>query len=401
MQNELQTALFQAFDTLNLQRVKTFSVRPVTLCGPGALSSCGQQAQTRGLKHLFVMADSFLHQAGMTAGLTRSLAVKGIAMTLWPCPVGEPCITDVCAAVAQLRESGCDGVIAFGGGSVLDAAKTAAAAIANHKPAEKLVGTLKVKKQPMPLIAVPTTAGTGSEVTNIAILALNSRGTKKGLAVDEMYADSAVLVPELLNGLPFRFFATSSIDALIHAVESSLSPKGNEMTRMFGYKAIDMILHGYKKIAANGPEARMPLLEDFLLASLYPGIAFGNAGCAAVHAMSYPLGATFHVAHGESNYAMFTGVMKNYMEIRQDGEIERLNQFIADILGCKVEDVYEELEKLLNNLIQKKALHEYGMSREQIEEFADSVIANQGRLMANNFVELDRDRLIKIYTELY
>lgn len=109
MQNELQTALFQAFDTLNLQRVKTFSVPPVTLCGPGAVSSCGQQAQTRGLKHLFVMADSFLHQAGMTAGLTRSLAVKGIAMTLWPCPVGEPCITDVCAAVAQLRESGCDG----------------------------------------------------------------------------------------------------------------------------------------------------------------------------------------------------------------------------------------------------------------------------------------------------
>lgn len=118
MQNELQTALFQAFDTLNLQRVKTFSVPPVTLCGPGSVSSCGQQAQTRGLKHLFVMADSFLHQAGMTAGLTRSLAVKGIAMTLWLCPVGEPCITDVCAAVAQLRESGCDGVIAFGGGSV-------------------------------------------------------------------------------------------------------------------------------------------------------------------------------------------------------------------------------------------------------------------------------------------
>ncbi len=83
MQSELQTALFQAFDTLNLQRVKTFSVPPVTLCGPGAVSSCGQQAQTRGLKHLFVMADSFLHQAGMTAGLTRSLVVKGIAMTLW------------------------------------------------------------------------------------------------------------------------------------------------------------------------------------------------------------------------------------------------------------------------------------------------------------------------------
>ena len=290
-------------------------------------------------------------------------------------------------------------VIAIGGGTVIDISKLFA--LKTVSPILDLYdGKTEIVKD-KELVLVPTTCGTGSEVTNIAILALNSRGTKKGLAVDEMYADSAVLVPELLNGLPFRFFATSSIDALIHAVESSLSPKGNEMTRMFGYKAIDMILHGYKKIAADGPEARMPLLEDFLMASLYAGIAFGNAGCAAVHAMRYPLGATFQVAHGESNYAMFTGVMKNYMEIRQDGEIERLNQFIADILGCKVEDVYEELEKLLNNLIQKKALHEYGMSREQIEEFADSVIANQGRLMANNFVELDRDRLIKIYTELY
>lgn len=290
-------------------------------------------------------------------------------------------------------------VIAIGGGTVIDISKLFA--LKTVSPILDLYdGKAEIVKD-KELVLVPTTCGTGSEVTNIAILALNSRGTKKGLAVDEMYADSAVLVPELLNGLPFRFFATSSIDALIHAVESSLSPKGNEMTRMFGYKAIDMILHGYKKIAADGPEARMPLLEDFLMASLYAGIAFGNAGCAAVHAMSYPLGAIFHVAHGESNYAMFTGVMKNYMEIRQDGEIERLNQFIADILGCKVEDVYEELEKLLNNLIQKKALHEYGMTREQIEEFTDSVIANQGRLMANNFVELDRDRLIKIYTELY
>ncbi|EIP7961557.1 iron-containing alcohol dehydrogenase, partial [Salmonella enterica] len=112
MQAELQTALFQAFDTLNLQRVKTFSVPPVTLCGLGALGACGQEAQARGVSHLFVMVDSFLHQAGMTAPLARSLAMKGVAMTVWPCPPGEPCITDVCAAVAQLREAACDGVVA-------------------------------------------------------------------------------------------------------------------------------------------------------------------------------------------------------------------------------------------------------------------------------------------------
>ena len=290
-------------------------------------------------------------------------------------------------------------IIAIGGGTVIDISKIFA--LKHVSPILDLYdGQLPIEKN-KELVLVPTTCGTGSEVTNIAILALNSRGTKKGLAVDEMYADSAVMIPELLKGLPFRFFATSSIDALIHAIESSLSPKGNSYTRLFGYKAIEIIINGYKKIRDEGEDARFPLLDDFLVASNYAGIAFGNAGCAAVHAMSYPLGATYHVAHGESNYAMFTGVMKNYMEIRTDGEIAKLNAFIADILGCDVINVYEELEKLLNVLIPKKALHEYGMKEEEIELFTDSVIENQQRLLNNNFVYLDRDRMIKIYRELY
>ena len=290
-------------------------------------------------------------------------------------------------------------VIAIGGGTVIDISKLFA--LRTVSPVLDLYDGKIPPVKNKELILIPTTCGTGSEVTNISILALNSRGTKKGLAVDQMYADTAVLIPELLEGLPFGVFATSSIDALIHAIESSLSPKGNETTRLLGYQAISMILNGYKEIAEKGKEARIALLSQFLMASNYAGIAFANAGCAAVHAMSYPLGATYHVAHGESNYAMFTGVMKNYMELKTDGEIAVLNKFIAHILGCDEKDVYEELEKLLNVIIQKKTLHEYGMKESEIEEFADSVLENQQRLLANNFVPLDRDRLIKIYRELY
>ena len=170
MQAELQTALFHAFDTLNLQQMKSFNVPPVTLHGVGALAACGPQAQSRGLRHLFVMVDSFLHQAGMTAGLERSLAMKGIAMTLWPCPAGEPCVTDVCAAVAQLRDARCDGVVAFGGGSVLDAAKAVALLVANP---EQTLGEMTEHSElrpRLPLLAVPTTAGTGSETTNVTVI---------------------------------------------------------------------------------------------------------------------------------------------------------------------------------------------------------------------------------------
>ncbi len=290
-------------------------------------------------------------------------------------------------------------IIAIGGGTVLDLAKLFA--LKQVSPVLDLYdGKLPIEKN-KELILVPTTCGTGSEVTNIAILALISRGTKKGLAVDEMYADAAVLIPELLSGLPFGVFSASSIDALVHAVESTLSPKANATTRMFGYRAIEMILKGYLEIAEKGPGARLMLLDDFLTASNYAGIAFGNAGCAAVHALSYPLGAIYHVPHGESNYAMFTGVLKNYMELRPEGELLKLNRFIADLIGCPISDVYDETEKLLNVLLPKKPLHAYGMKETEIEQFTDSVLENQQRLLVNNFAKFDRDRILKIYRELF
>lgn len=311
---------------------------------------------------------------------------------------GEPS-DDMAEAMYRDMKGQYKRIIAVGGGTILDISKIFA--LKDVSPILDLYDGKITPVKDKELVLVPTTCGTGSEVTNIAILALNSRGTKKGLAVDEMYADSAVLVPQLLESLPFGVFATSSIDALIHAVESSLSPQGNETTRLLGYKAISMILKGYMEIAEKGPETRIPLLDQFLMASNYAGIAFGNAGCAAVHALSYPLGATYHVAHGEANYAMFIGVMNKYMEIKTDGEIAVLNDYIAHILGCSPDVVYDELEKLLNHLIQKKSLREYGMKKSEIEEFTDSVIKNQQRLLKNNFVYLDRDALLDIYTKLY
>lgn len=292
-------------------------------------------------------------------------------------------------------------IIAVGGGTVIDISKLFA--LKDFSPVLELYDGVRPAIKDKELILVPTTCGTGSEVTNIAILALNSRGTKKGLAADSMYADSAVLIPELLSGLPFRFFATSSIDALIHAVESSLSPKGNETTRLFGYRAADMILRGYRKIADDGPEARIPLLADFLLASTYAGIAFGNAGCAAVHALSYPLGAKYHVAHGESNYALFDGVMRSYLELDRGGEMAALSTHLAETLSCSPEPeaVFSSLGQLLGALMQKKALREYGVTEQDLNEFTDSVLANQGRLLANNFVPLDRERIYKIYQALF
>ena len=313
--------------------------------------------------------------------------------------MGEPTDVMVDAILAEAARSGCRRVIAIGGGTVLDIAKVLAVSAGEGVDAlyEQAPNLTKHRE----LILIPTTCGTGSEVTNIAIMARTRLGTKLGLVGPAMYADHAVLIPELLEGLPFGVFATSSIDALVHAVESSLSPKATPYTKLFGYKAIEMILRGYQKIAAQGKDARIPLLKDFLIASNYAGLAFGTAGCAAVHATSYPLSGKYHVAHGESNYAMFTGVLNCYMSIRQDGEIAAMNAYLADLLGCGVEEVYVKLEELLDQILPKKPLRAYGVTPEDLPEFARSVITGQGRLMANNFVPLDEEQVLGIYKALY
>lgn len=290
-------------------------------------------------------------------------------------------------------------VIGIGGGTVLDLSKILA--LRYVRPVEALFdGRLPVEKD-KELILVPTTCGTGSEVTNIAILAFLKRNTKSGLADNAMYADQAVLIPEFLEGLPYGVFAASSIDALIHGVESSLSPYATPYTRLFGHKAVKMILGGYLKIAKEGKEARFPILKEFLLASNYAGLSFGTAGCGAVHAMSYPLGGTFHVPHGEANYAVFQGVIETYVKMKPDGAMAELAELIVSVLGGPKEDVFKRMFELLDRILTRKSLREYGADEEMLAQWTREVLDGQQRLMKNNFVELDAERVLEIYRKLY
>jgi len=224
-----------------------------------------------------------------------------------------------------------------------------------------------------------------------------------GLATDKLYADKAVLIPEFLGNLPFRFFATSSVDAFIHGVESSLSPKATPYTELYGYKAVEIILKGYQMIAREGEQARNRILKEFLIASNFAGLAFGTAGCGPVHALSYPLGGTFHVAHGEANYAVFSGVMEHYQKkagVRLES-LERLKAHMASVLDCKEEQVLEELETLLGAVIRKKSLKEYGADQEMLKVWSQSVLDTQQRLMKNSPFELGYEDVLHIYQSLF
>ena len=228
-----------------------------------------------------------------------------------------------------------------------------------------------------------------------------TRHTKMGLADDALLADDAVLIPELVRGLPYKFFVCSSIDALIHAVESYVSPKSNPYTQIFCRAAIESIIDVFKHIAAQGPEYRLERLKEMLIASNYAGIAFGNTGVGAVHALSYPLGGNYHVPHGEANYQFFTEVFKFYYKKKPFGNITEVNALLAHLLETDTEHVYEELDYLLGKLLSKKPLHTYGMKPEEIDGFTGNVLQTQQRLLANNHVELTREEIKEIYSTLY
>ncbi len=316
---------------------------------------------------------------------------------------GEPSDEMMNRMLRDLQGVRYDRVIAIGGGTVIDIAKIFVIKdIQNATDAfERNIPIVKAKQ----LVVLPTTCGTGSEVTNISIAEIKARHTKMGLADDALLPDHAVLIPQLMENLPFKFFVFSAIDALIHATESYVSPKATAFTRLFSKEAIHIILDVFKAVAENGSEFRHQRLADMLLAANYAGIAFGKAGVGAVHALSYPLGANYHVPHGESNYQFFIEVFKLYNEKQPTGCIQEVNRMLEKELQIDAHGdyrlLYEKLSALLSHLIQRKPLHEYGMQREEIATFANNIIVSQQRLLKNNYIPLTEEEIRKIYDRLF
>lgn len=313
--------------------------------------------------------------------------------------MGEPTDTMVDALIRAASEKSFRRLIAIGGGTVIDIAKVLA--VAGDRNVDELYEKKDSLAKTVPLILIPTTCGTGSEVTNLSIINRTRLGVKMGLASEALYADYAVLIPQLLTRLPLSVFAPSSIDALVHAVESALSPKATAYTRLLSERSMELLIGGFQGLVRDGLDRLPERVGDFLIASNMAGLAFGTAGCGAVHALSYPLGGAYHVPHGESNYALFTGVLRKYREKKDDGALHWLNEKLAGLLDCTPDTAYKSLEKLLNQILPKKALHEYGVKPEELEAFTDSVLATQGRLMANNFTPLTRDDVLDIYQNLF
>jgi 4-hydroxybutyrate dehydrogenase len=304
---------------------------------------------------------------------------------------GEPSDEMVNAMLNAVKGRDYNRIIAIGGGTIIDIAKLFV--FGGGLDCEGIYAGGASLPRKRKLIILPTTCGTGSEVTGISIVEFKAKGTKLGLAIPALFADEAVLIPSLLNTMPYEVFAASSIDALIHAVESYVSPRANAFTRSLGEGAIKMILSGYREMAGEKtPPANM---ASFLIASTMAGIAFGNAGCAAVHALSYPIGGMYHIPHGKANYMVFAEVFAAYRSLKADLSI--LEDVLRTALCCSTAETWKTLFDLLDTVLVCQPLGELGIDESKCTEMAASVVKNQQRLLANNPIELTEDEIKRIY----
>lgn len=312
---------------------------------------------------------------------------------------GEPTVTMMNAMIRDFIKGNYSRVFAIGGGAVIDMAKVLV--VTQGEDAEVLFKKEVAFEKRCELVAIPTTCGAGSEVSSISILEIESMNSKFGLADSKIRPDYAILIPQLLENLPYHVFITSTIDGMIHAIESFLSAKSTIYTELFGCKAIELYIEIMNRLAIDNKIIRKENLKKCLLASNFAGIAFSNTGTGAVHALSYPLSGIYHVPHGEANALFLTNVLKLYDEKNKLGKISLLRTLLSNKLGCNQEETFSKLGELLNGLIPLNPLREYGMKDKDINEFADNVIKNQQRLLSNSYCELNEKDIIELYTKLF
>jgi alcohol dehydrogenase class IV len=273
--------------------------RPVLFVGPGSTTRLCELIAGSGAKRVLVVTDAVLAKLGVVEPARRALSGAGVDVAVFDGIIPDPTHDVLDKGLAAVRTQGSDSILAIGGGSSIDAAKIIAAMATTGKSSTKLVGMLKVSKPPLPLYAVPTTAGTGSEVT-VAAVVTDPVAHVKAVVIDpKLVPLAAALDPELMKGMPGPITAATGMDALTHAVESYVNLWPHAETPMFCLSAVKLIFANLPRAYANG--ADLQAREAMALASLYAGLAFTKAYVGYVHAFSHKLGGVYGVPHGLGN----------------------------------------------------------------------------------------------------
>jgi alcohol dehydrogenase class IV len=285
-----------------------FSTVSDVLSGPGSSAQLGDMAAGMGIRRALVVTDPGIINFGLLDAAVANLEANNIALNIYADVVADPPESVVLDAVRAAQEFGCDGVIGFGGGSSMDVAKLLAVLIKGEQPLADIYGVDQITGGRLPLIQVPTTAGTGSEATMVSIITTGET-TKAGVVSRTLLADKIILDAGLTTGLPPAVTAATGIDAMVHAIEAfTTKNKKNPLSDMLAREALRLMAGNIETAVKQGDnlEARSAMLLGAMLA----GQAFANAPVAAVHALAYPLGGNYHIPHGLSNSLVLPHVLR-------------------------------------------------------------------------------------------
>ncbi|MBG9689534.1 iron-containing alcohol dehydrogenase [Lysinibacillus sp. RSDA_15] len=372
---------------------------PVSYTGWGCLNQLLPEVERLKATNILIVTDPFLKELGLTDKVQQPLLSKGYATTIYTDIAPEPPLAIGEKLVDFTRKHQFDLVIGLGGGSALDLAKLAAVlAVHDGKVADylNLTGTKALEQKGLPKILIPTTSGTGSEVTNISVLSLDT--TKDVVTHDYLLADSAIVDPELTISLPPKVTAATGVDALTHAIEAYVSVNANEVTDSLALQAIRLISGSIRTAVLEGENKQAR--SDMSYGSYLAGLAFFNAGVAGVHALAYPLGGQFHIAHGDSNAVLLPYVM-GY--IRQS--CEKRMKDILDAMGLSSAYLSQEeasykcvdaLQQLVQDVNIPSTLKGFDIPEEALEQLTDDA-TKQTRILARSPMPLEREDIYAIY----
>lgn len=282
--------------------------QPLMMVGPGASARLGQAINDFGHHKVLIVTDAVITRLGLTTPLTQALRAGGTGYVVFDAITPDAPIAQIEQGMAFFNTHGCDAIVAFGGGSAMDAAKTIALAVANHKHPRELVGYFKGWRAPMPLYAVPTTAGTGSEVTVAAVVSDPETKEKLVIADTRLVPRMAALDPSLMVGLPPDITAATGMDALTHAIEAYIGHWSTAFSDRMALSAVRMIYENLPVAHANGQD--LAAREKMALAANYAGQAFTRANVGYVHAIAHQLGGLYHTPHGLANAIMLPHVLR-------------------------------------------------------------------------------------------
>lgn len=371
----------------------TFHYGPQLVSGIGA---SGDLAPLLPDGPVLFVTDANLRALGLCQAALAGLAEREV--TVFDAVEEDPSEDSALAAVALGRQAGVRSVVGFGGGSPMDVAKAAAYLLGSGEEIGAIYGVGQAQGQGLPLVLVPTTAGTGSEATPIAVLTVGET-SKKGIVASALYAQWAVLDAALTQSLPRHVTAATGIDAMVHAIEAFTSRRlKNPVSDTLAKEAL-RLLAGNIRMACDDPD-NLDARDAMLRGSYLAGVAFANAPVAGVHALAYPLGGHFHVPHGLSNALMMPHVLAHNMPAARELYAELAVEIAPRLAGlgtqARAQGFVEELRALTAAIGLSPHLRDVGVAPHDCDLLADAAM-QQERLLVNNPQPITRDDAKRMY----